>query len=118
MKRPVSNRLLFDTFYPLKCVNGSHPKLKRDFLKIFKDNLEDLPLYPICKRVSLYVEFHFRSEYLWDLDNLLKTLFDSLQKSEIINNDKLVRKVNAVIIDNSLIEGIRISLNEFNKNLY
>ena len=63
---------------------------------------------PFDKKVSIKVIFYFEGNYNGDIDNLLKTLFDALQKSGIIKNDNQIRRVNAELKDNSIFEGISV----------
>lgn len=70
------------------------------------------PHHPYDGELGIDIAFYFEGEYLGDIDNLLKSLFDAMQKDHYLVNDRQIRVVKAEIIENSLLQGIRIILNK------
>jgi Holliday junction resolvase RusA-like endonuclease len=109
-------RTIVNNFFPIRPVSGSIGKIKNDFAKRFcsiieEDRKKGNMYYKIIKRrIRIKVVFHFYGMYTGDIDNLLKCLFDALQHAKVIKNDNQIRYLEALIEENSLIEGVSLDI--------
>lgn len=103
---------ILDIFVPLRGKSASTHKNKKQFEQDFKATDKYKPYKTITGSLSLIVVFHFIGEYKGDLDNLLKNLFDALQRDNFIKNDNQIKSLSASIIENSFIEGISIKIRQ------
>lgn len=105
-----NNFPMLNIFIPLTGRSGANPVMKKkftaDFLKI--SNIKNYK----TKDYNLHADivFHFAQKCNYDIDNLLKSLFDSIQCAGIIKNDKQIKKMYVEILEDSLIEGISLKL--------
>lgn len=102
------NKTIQDIFLPIKAESGSLLKTKKKFENDF------LKIVPIIKTIhcNVYIKigFHFKNGCQCDIDNLLKSLFDAIQKSNILKDDYQIKKVEAQIISDSFVDGISIQI--------
>lgn len=103
----MSHSCLLDLFVPIKGRTGSNSKSKQKFTTEFLRLCADRKR-PFNFKLKIVVEFHFLENCSSDIDNLLKSLFDSLQAAGVIKNDKLIKKITVEIIEHSIYEGIAI----------
>ena len=104
------NRFLLDTFMPLRGVSGNSSTKKKKFVQMYSSKK---PHKPFFIDLEIHAEFMFSGNCGIDLDNLLKSLFDSLQSNRIIGNDKQVKRVEAKITEFATIDGIRLRIKRF-----
>ena len=114
MKTPRCDRPIRNIFIKIKGRSGSEYKRKKLFCNNF--NLSIVNKKSIIQHpIYISVKFFFVESCNSDLDNLLKSVCDALQKSKYIVNDKQIKKINAEIIENTLIDGISIAIHKYDK---
>ena len=106
----MNNQATIDIFIPIKGKTGQNASVKRKFISDFLQ-ISNITKYK-TREFNLYanIVFHFTQKCNGDIDNLIKSLFDSIQKAGIIKNDKQIKKMYIEIQENSLIEGISLKL--------
>lgn len=101
---------MVNVFLPIAGRSGNWNKSKH----LFESNFGEVSreIRKINKKDNLWIEvvFYFKGVYFVDLDNLLKSLLDSLQIHQIIINDRLIKSIDATIQENSLLEGISLKI--------
>jgi len=104
---------LLDIFIPIRGVTGQNPATKKRFYTNFDINAKHYIYKPITKPIAVTLDFHFTGKCGVDIDNLLKSLFDALQHSDIIKNDNLIKKISVEIHECSMLEGITLKIIEY-----
>lgn len=104
---------LFELFIPIKVTSGSLQHNKKKFAMEFCSLCKDKPRRPFDKNLYLKIIFFFSKKNNCDIDNLLKNLFDALQKDGYLSNDKIIKKINVEIRDDDVIDGVNIAFNRY-----
>lgn len=109
-KKGSKKEHLVDIFVPIRGRSGSTNTSKRGFEQDFAALTKFKPNKPYEGKLILKVDFYFTGEYLGDIDNLLKSLFDALERDGYFKDDWQIKEVGAKIHEYALIEGIGIRI--------
>lgn len=107
----------FEVFVPIKVTSGALRSNKKEFSNEFCRTNKNKPRRPLSCELSLSIVFYFIENNNCDIDNLLKNLFDALQKDGFLSNDKVIKKINVEIRDNDVMEGVRVIFKKYQRNL-
>ena len=103
----------YSEFIGRGCLSGNRSDDKQVFISYVRRNHKrgDTPYF---KELDLKarVTFHYNGGCNYDIDNLLKTLFDSLQ-GIAYKNDAMIKEVYAKIDECSLIEGVTVDISPY-----
>lgn len=99
----------YSCFINQGCLSGNRHEDKQYFIDYVKRNHHrDTPFFEE-RDLKAKVIFHYTGSCRYDIDNLLKTLFDSLQ-GIAYRNDVMIREVYAKIDEGSLIHGVSVDI--------
>jgi len=92
---------------PIKPETGSYPMKKKKFNREAVEFFKNKKWRKETGNIRLSAIFHFYNNCSCDIDNLAKSLLDSMN-GIIYRDDKQIKKLLLEIIENSFIEGISI----------
>ncbi len=102
---------IFSKFIPIAPSGGQGSQKRQRYIQKYRMflPLEDCP--PSNTEIMIYVEFHYKTDNIKDIDNSQKSLFDAL-KTKIFHDDRQIVEVHAKIIKWSERAGINLKVFE------